>query len=452
MRSFNKSKHHLNTLIVFTLLLLLSAIENKSYSQIEKVDTVGTTWQISRGLDIANHQYTDVPVYNANGSMALFKDKKGIYYISKGLTSYPEKVNFKEKPLGKVEWDFKRPNILYYLTKDKSFWYLWSFNVKTSNAEMIYKTENHISEISPAHPDGDHLLLGAKDKDESVLEVYSISEDESIKIPIDVPMHRIRFTKSPDLTIFINRSAEPKTSWLVDVNTKEKTQIFQGKSTSPSWRLGGKNFCFYGNDVDGERKLLVLNTDGEIIKVFPGLTNHHLGWSIDGKFIVTDVEEKKEGLYVGWICVINFETGEIQRVVKHQSDFDEDDGDKNSSGHPHPQLSPDATKVVYNSSRYGIDYPHVFVSLVRLPEHVKDTSIKKAGENIELSWTKASGLEIENYLVYRKYKDGNTKLVATLEKDITSFIEKDNKDLDSYYIVSKEYSGLESKPVVLNKE
>ena len=294
---FYINKNYVRSLVLIIVLLLSSSIINTAYSQIEKVDTVGSTWQISKGLDFANHQYTDVPVYNANGSMALFLDKKKNYYVSRGLTSSPEKINFKEKPEGKVEWDFKRPDILYYLTTDKSYWYLWSFNVNTGDAKMIYKTDNYISEISPAHPDGDHLLLGAKDKEESVLEVYSISKDESIKIPIDVPMHRIRFTKSPNLTIYVNRSAEPKTSWLVDVNTKEKTQIFQGKSTSPSWRLGGENFCFYGNDEDGERKLLVLNTEGEIVKVFPGLQNHHLGWSIDGKYIVTDVEEKIGGLY-----------------------------------------------------------------------------------------------------------------------------------------------------------
>jgi Tol biopolymer transport system component len=439
------------------IVLLITIVMN--YNDIKGQDTEvmkyadngpgAPTWQISKEMKFANHQYTDIPVYNANGSMALFRGKKGDYYLSKGLTSNPEKISFKEKPEGKIEWDFKRPEILYYLTHKKDISYIWSFNVNTEEAKIMYKTESFFNEIAPAHPDGDHLLFGAKDEDESILEVYSISKNESIKIPVDIPMHRIRFTKSPNLTIFINRSAEPKTSWLVYPHTKEITQIFQGKSTSPSWRLGGENFCFYGNDVDGERKLLVLNTEGEIVKVFPGLTNHHLGWSIDGKYIVTDVEEKKGGPYGGWICVINFETGEIQRVVKHQSHFDDEDGDKNSSGHPHPQLSPDATKVVYNSTRLGIKQPQVFVSLVRLPEQVKNADIIKSEENVELTWTRATGLEIENYLVYRKYKNGNTELAVTLDKDITSFTEKHNNDVDKYFIVAKEYSGLESKPVVL---
>jgi len=447
--SFHRKIIHVHTLAILISLLLLSAVINKSYSQVEKVDTVGTTWQISKGLDFANHQYTDVPVYNANGSMALFKDKKGNYYISRSLTSDPEKINFDQQSEGKVEWDFKRPAILYYLTTDDTYSYIWSFNVNTSLEKMIHKTESYFNEIAPAHPDGDHLLFGAKDEDESVLEVYSISKNESIKIPLDIPMHRIRFTKSPDLTIYVNRSAEPKTSWLVDPYTKKKTQIFQGKSTSPSWRLGGENFCFYGNDVDGERKLLVLNTEGEIVRVFPGLTNHHLGWSIDGKFIVTDVEEKIGKPYGGWICVMNFETGEIQRVVKHQSDFDKPDGSKNSTGHPHPQLSPDVTKVVYNSSKLGIKHPQVFVSVVRLPEQVKNASIKKSEGKVELSWTKAKGIEIENYLVFRKYEDGRIELASTIDKDTISFTEDVNGNVSEYHIVAQEYSGLQSKPLVL---
>jgi Tol biopolymer transport system component len=449
--SFERT-YNMRSLALITLLFLISSIFNRSYCQLEKVDTLGTTWQISRGMNFANHQYTDVPVYNANGSMALFKDKKGNFYISRSLTSDPEKINFKDKVKGKVEWDFKRPEILYYLTRKKSYSNIWSYNVNTGDAELIYKTENYFSEISPAHPDGDHLLFGAKDEDESVLEVYSISKGESIKIPMDIPMHRIRFTKSPDLTIYVNRSEEPKTSWLVDPNTKEKTQIFQGKSTSPSWRLGGENFCFYGNDEDGKRKLLVLNTEGKIVKVFPELKNHHLGWSIDGKYIVTDVEDKIKGPYGGWICVVNFETGEIQRAVKHESDFDDEDGNKNATGHPHPQLSPDATKVVYNSSRYGIKHPQVFVSLVRLPEQVKNAEINQSGENVELSWSKADGLEIENYLVYRKNKSGKTELALTLDKNTTSFTEKNNNDVDGYFIVAKEYSGIKSIPVALEKD
>ncbi|MBU2491657.1 MAG: hypothetical protein KJ571_03460 [Bacteroidetes bacterium] len=438
----------MHSFVRLVLLFLITSILNKYYCQLAEVDTVGTTWQVSKGMDFANHQFMDVPFYNANGSMGLFRDRVGNCYISRSLTSSPEKLNIKGKPKGKVEWDFKRPEILYYLTSDKFFSYVWSFNINSGNAEIIYKTENYISEISPPHPDGDHLLLGAKDKEESVLEVYSISKDESIKIPIDVPMHRIRFTKSPDLTIFVNRSEDPKTSWLVNINTKKKTQIYQGKSTSPSWRPGGENFCFYGDNKEGIRSLLILNTEGDIVKNFPELKNHTLGWSIDGKYIVTDVKEKKDDPYGGWICVVDYETGEISKIVKYQSDYLTESGEKNSTGLPLPQLSPDATKVIYNSSRYGIKHPHVFVSLVRLPEQVKNAKMIKSDGNVELSWSKSNGLEIEGYLVFRKYKDGNLDLATTLDIEITSFSEIIDDNIKGYQIVAKEFSGIQSKPVV----
>ena len=84
-----------------------------------------------------------------------------------------------------------------------------------------------------------------------------------------------------------------------------------------------------------------------------------------------------------------------------------------------------------------------------MPEQIENASIKKLGENVELSWSKANGLEIENYLVFRKYKDGKVELSSTIERETTSFTENVNDNINEYHIVAKEYSGLRSKPVVL---
>jgi Tol biopolymer transport system component len=414
-----------------------------------KIDTVGTTWQISKGLDFANHQYTDIPVYNSNGSMVLFKDGNGNFYINKSLTSLPQKLIFKDEPTGKVEWDRNRPEILYYLSTDKSYSYVRRLNLDTSTDELIYKTESEISEIAPPHPDGDHLLLAPKDQEKSTIEVYSLSTGKSIKIPINIPLHRVRFTQAPDLTIYVNRSAEPKTSWLVDVPSGQKRQVYQGASTSPNWRPGGENFCFYGN-YNGKRSLLVLDTTGTVVKFFPELKNHHLCWSRDGKYIVTDVEQKIKEPYGGWICVVNFETGEIKKVVKHESDFDDEDGNKNSSGHPHPQLSPDATKVVYNSSKLGIEHPQVFVSVTRLPDTVENAKLTRSEGNFILKWSESKGREIQQYLVYCQLTDGETELAATLHRSVTNFSEKIREGIREYWIVAQEYSSLQSEPAVLS--
>ena len=54
------------------------------------------TWQISKGVDRASHQYTDVPVYNCNGPMALFQDDRHNVYVSKKLTGQPVRIAFAE--------------------------------------------------------------------------------------------------------------------------------------------------------------------------------------------------------------------------------------------------------------------------------------------------------------------------------------------------------------------
>ena len=87
-----------------------------------------------------------------------------------------------------------------------------------------------------------------------------------------------------------------------------------------------------------------------------------------------------------------------------------------------------------------------------MPGQVKNAKINQSGSNVELSWSKADGLEIENYLVYRKYKNGKTELASTLGKSTTSFTENDNVDVDGYYILAQEYSGIKSEPVVLEKD
>lgn len=446
--AFNKSvRLNLSIILLFLTLFMIHAFCQES--EMPKIDTVGTTWQISRGLDFANHQYTDIPVYNSNGSMALFKDGDGNFYINKSLTSWPQKLVFKEEPIGKVEWDRNSPEILYYLSADKSYSYVRRLNLITSADELIYKTESEISEIAPLHPDGDHLLLAPKDQEKSTMEVYSLSTGKSIKIPMNIPLHRVRFTQSPDLTIYVNRSAEPKTSWLVDVPSGRKRQVYQGASTSPNWRPGGENFCFYGN-YNGKRSLLVLDTTGTVVKFFPELKNHHLCWSRDGKYIVTDVEQKIKGPYGGWICVVNFETGEIRKVVKHESDFDDEYGKKNPSGHPHPQLSPDATKVIYNSSKLGIEHPQVFVSVARLPNVVENARFTSSEGSFILKWSESKDREIQQYLIYRQLTNGVNELVATLPHSVTTFSERIREDIKEYQIVVQEYSGLQSEPVVLS--
>jgi len=427
-------------------------INSAAIAQQEDSLYVGKTWQISKGLDFANHQYTDIPVYNCNGSKALFMGRKGKFYISTNLNSTPTLIKFPEQPKGKLEWDKKKPAILYFLTYKKDITRVHQFNVESGEDKIIYTTENYITEISPTHPDGDHLLLAPKDQANSVMEIYSLSKGESIKIPMDVPLHRVRFTTSPDLTVFVNRSGKlllPKTSWLVDPQTKQKRQVYQGASTSPNWRLGGNNFCFYGT-YNGSRGLLVLDTNGTVVKSFPQLTNHHLSWSPDGKYIVTDVEKdpenKKKSLYPGWICVVNYETGEIRNIVEHESEFDDREGDKYSAGHPHPQLSPDATKVIYNSSKFGMDHPHVFVSLVKLPESVKNASAKRESDKMIIEWQNPDKVELKECIVYSIHKNGKAELIGSVDLTGTKLVTEYNPDVTGYNIVTKEYSGLTSKP------
>jgi hypothetical protein len=402
-----------------------------------------TTWEISRGLDWANHQYTDIPVFNCNGSLALFHDQQGTFYLSNSLDSEPFKLGFDEPPTGKVEWDRKRPSILFYLSKRNATYFVHEFDVISSQDRVIHRTSSPISEIAPPHPDGEHLLMGTKEQSASIVEVLSLSSGKIRQFAIDKSLHRIRFTMADDLTVYLNSSdIEPKPSWLLDVDSGQLQQVYEGSSTSPTWRPGGEHFCFYGRTDEGKAKsLLVLDKSGAVIKSFPGLDNHHLNWSRDGNYIVTDVDVEKPGEYRGWICAIDFESGAIHRVVKHDSHVNDYLDEKYSPGHPHPQFSPDATKIIYNSTRYGMAHPQVFVSLFQRPSPPEDAVLAVEGNNVTIRWKPPHGVEIQRCLVYRVGFNGEA-LAAQVDLPLTSFAEPLQPAVSGYRVVFQEYCGL----------
>jgi len=84
----------------------------------------------------------------------------------------------------------------------------------------------------------------------------------------------------------------------------------------------------------------------------------HAGASLDGEWIVSDTNWPDIGLQL-----VHLPSGRFQTVCLSQS--------SNAGGqhsHPHPSLSPDSTKVLYNSDRTGI--PQVYVANV--PEYLQD--------------------------------------------------------------------------------
>jgi hypothetical protein len=451
-----KKKCTENVCGLFVTLMLYLVSNGTVFSQSDDSLFVGKTWQISRGLEFANHQYTDIPVYNSNGSLALIMGDKGNYYYSKSLDSSPVKIEFKNKPKGRVQWDSKKPDVLYYLSNKNSNSIINLLNLATGEDREIYSTANFISEIAPAHPDGEHLLLAPKDQSESIMEIYSLKTDVSIKIPMDVPLHRVRFTKSLNkLTVFVNRSSKldkKKTSWLVDPISKTKKEINSGASHSPNWRIGGELFCCYG-EFSGGRALLVIDTTGSVVKSFPEITGNLLSWSPDGKYIVTDVGDepgnKRKSVNPGWISVFNYETGEIKNVVRHGTQYKNKDGEKYDAGFPKSQLSPDGTKVIYNSTKLGIDHPQVFVSFVKHPENVKSATAKREADNIVIEWQIPKSVELKESIVYSIHKNGKIELTGSVNIPGTKLETEYNPDVTGYNIVTKEYSGLTSKPFLI---
>ena len=133
----------------------------------------------------------------------------------------------------------------------------------------------------------------------------------------------------------------------------------------------------------------------------------HGGWSFDNEWIVSDVTDR--GPYANQILLIHTEErGRIHRICHHNSSYQgwgamHPDAE---STHPAPIVSPDGTKVVFDSDMVGL-WGEVYVAVLRRPDPPVGLRAELGDQGVRLTWERpARSKELKGYYVYRSRESG----------------------------------------------
>ena len=255
------------------------------------------------------------------------------------------------------------------------------------------------------------------------------------------PVHRVRFTKHADLSLFCNLQTErnnaaarkDRISWLVSLQGKAQILI-EGAASHPDWDPQGNRLSYFMDDA-----LHVVDRGGRPLKTIPGL-NGHQSWLSDGR-IIADIDKGSAGKK-GWIVVVDPQSGAVTPLVRHNSRYTSD-----QSTHPHVIGSPDATKAVFNSTNEGKQEPQVYVVQVRQPSAVLNAGVSRRGPATVLHWELPEARAEIAHIVIRQVTKTGLVDAASIAAGEISWTDPHSQNVLAYEIGTQEYSGLLSEPI-----
>jgi hypothetical protein len=409
-------------------------------------------WRMTDHPAIDRHDYYDILAWNANGSQMMFLSRRAgggrMLMKADGTDIRPVPKASDGARNRCLYWSPTEPNVLIsYRTDDKSSRVV-AIDAKTGKVRDIASIPfggkvgaRLLSSMEPPHPDGRFFLFryGGMDKMKTLLIVVDAETKKLYKIEVGMSTHRVRWTKHPSHTIFVNCNFDlenPKkkkrTQWLINLDGSKRQ--LAGGGGHPDWSSDGMWLGYFANKgID-----LVHHDTNELKTLLKTGAGGHGGFSISsGRYHVADAP--KRGPYGNMIFVTEIATGKPTLISYHGSSYS---GWKSGvpdpeATHPSPICSPDETKIVYDSDLLG--QPDVWVAVWKLPGKPRDVVYKKG----VLSWKPPElHKEIEGYNVYR-LTGADWFLVKSMVKGMTV-----DMPAGSYAVSAREHSGLESPPAV----
>ncbi|MCK5806211.1 MAG: hypothetical protein KAI66_25490 [Lentisphaeria bacterium] len=416
-----------------------------------------TIWRMTDDPAVERHVYYDIPAWNANGSL--------LHWISRraGGTAWlmdADGTNLRPVPEAKdggmvrsPHWSLKHPNLMYFARAGETETVIHSLDVRDGTVRKVASVpvpgtigERRFNEFPPPHPDERHFLLrwGGQDRHASLLVVVDAETGTFWKLEPGMPTHRVRFTRAPDKSIFINSNQDPdkpgekaRSEWVLALDGSKRRLPPGGGH--PDWAPNGKWLAAY---KDGGIWLVSHNgaIRRELVRTGAG---GHGGFSITtGHWHVGD--SPRRGPYADLVYVTELETGLVIPIAYHGSSYS-----GWSSGvpdpeatHPAPVCSPDETKIVYDSDLLG--QPDVWVAVWRLPAAPREVRFADGA----LSWkTPARHRETAGYNLYRKEGADWVPIGKRMSETKATGL-----DAGTYAVTAQEWSGLESRLAIANSQ
>jgi len=236
-------------------------------------------------------QYYDVPLWNADGSMMLIRSRTESrrFCLANGDGSHL-RPSIVTDTRAFACWDPVHIGFVYHLTQGDER-ALTRLKVRTGEDEVVADLGHleHQMRQAPLSPDGKHALLHAPPGEQYPCLLVSTAQGSVETVPAPLPVLRVRFSKAPDYSIFLNSgSGVERTTGFVQVPSGEFRPIHRGYASHPDMSPDGKLLSVFIHADDGvSRDWVLMDRTGTVVGRIPRMMGHQ-SWSPCGRFCVAD--------------------------------------------------------------------------------------------------------------------------------------------------------------------
>jgi len=407
-------------------------------------------WKLTNHSDLDRHDYYDIPAWSGDGSMILWMTaREGGRYRrwlmdanGSNLRPVPTRDGF---AIARIYWSNVHPRKLVVsgATTEKRF-EIRLLDAVTGEHSVIADLTKLGVERGHEPPSRDDRMFLFRAGAEHKFRLLDTRTMQVREVATSGPIHRLRFTRAPDYSVFFNRAARlgfPHDSWVVNADGTGLKKIFD-HSGHPDWAPDGHAMTCYA-----EGAIYAVNRDGSNPRV---VVKHnaggHGGWSQDGRWIVSDAPGS--GLFPHQIFIAEANgSGRVHPVCVHNASYSgwQSGVPDPESTHPAPVSSPDVTKIIYDSDMAN-KFSDIYVAVCALPERPRELQAASQANAVKLTWKRpAKSRELKGYHVYRSRTSG-AKFEQITQAPISTETYMDaSPPRPCYYVVTAvEHSGLES--------
>lgn len=420
-------------------------------------------WRMTCDPAVNVNDYYDIPVWNADGSMMAFLSRRGSGQRTRWLMD-ANGANLRPmptpdgKPISTGYLSTRYRDRFYHLVEDADGARIVTDNPFTGERQTLVTVAREpggppgLFAFMPPHPSEEWFLCGVRmmtprpEGSDTPSAALVIGLDGRVQeARFERRWHRLRFTKAPDRRLFFNFD-DPRTQWTILPDGTERSSI-PDTGSHPDWSPDGTELTYYtrgavwGIRHDGTGKRLVIDLQ----------SGGHGGPFTDGEWFASDTPPN-HGNYPGSIICFRTDGSEIcHTLFKHLSSFYSHHHGAwhpdSHSTHPHPNSSPDGTKVVFGSDFLG-QYADMYVVVNRCPDPPRELRSIPEDAAVSLRWAEPRRCrETRGYHVYRSDESGINYQRVTQEPVTTTEWRGKPSAAPGYYVVTAvEWSGLESRP------